>query len=187
MMCICYSLLCTCIYMYLYELYLSECLSSNTLQKPLLFTGEGQLLAYMGIFCKQLSNAIQIQKRLLYHPRTSRIPRVFFYFISHGATLLFDCIYSSTNSGLRERISEEEAVKMSPKTPMASNSVARLLTRPDKCKGCFLLHTTCTHKMSSRAFFILRPSLTSLCVALLLLSLLRSQFQPCPTSVFFFP
>lgn len=186
MMCICYSVLFTCIYMYLYELYQSECLSSYTLLKPLLFTGEGRLPAYTGKFRKQLFCAIQIQKRLLCRVRTCRKPRVFF-FMSHGATILFDCINSSTNSCSQKRISEEEAEKnVTQNTTRFKFCGMTSHTCPDKCKGSFLIHTKHTQDEFEGNFLIVGPSLTAFCVALLLLLLLESHFQACPFSVFFF-
>lgn len=141
MMCICYSVLCTCIYMYLYELYQSECLSSCTLPKPLLFTGEGRLLAYMGIFCKHLFCPFKFKKGSFTVCTIAEKPRLLFFSMSHGATILFDCIYSSTNFGSHKRISKEEAEKMSPKTPLASNSVTWLLTRVLTNVKAALYHT----------------------------------------------
>lgn len=122
----------------------------------------------MGIFCKQHLSAIQIQKRLLY-PALAAGNSGFFLFMWHDVTLLFDCTYFSTNSGSHRRISKEEAEKnVTQNTTRFKFCGTTSLTCPDQCKGIFLLHG---RWVRGHFLFIVRPSLSPLCVALLLLLL----------------
>lgn len=176
MMCICYS-----VHIHLYKLYLSECLSSCTLRKSLLFTGEGRLPVYMGIFCKQLFFANQIQKRLLYCQWTYKKTQVFFS--SHMSGVF--CWIASGLPLTQVHISWRSWENVTQNTTRFKLCSTTSHTCPDKRKRSFWRRTRSTHKMSLMAFFfIVRLSSTCFCVALLLLLLVVGKPVPAVSYLF---
>lgn len=133
-----------CIYsfIYLYKVYISECLSSCTLQKRLLFTGEGRLPAYRDILptaflChSNLKKApllfAGVQKTTFFFPDTWRDPFVWLHLFLHQ--------HWFTRAHL-QRSSRKMSGRHTQNTTRFNLCGTTSHTCPHKCKGSFLLHT----------------------------------------------